>query len=564
MREKIVIGVAKWAKKNEDMFVKIQKLAADLDLDKKDLEKIGEHGEKPISLVFAGQYSAGKSTIIKALTGLESIATGAGITTQEAHIYNWNGLQVIDTPGIHTTLRPEHDAISYKAIAEADILVYVVTQELFNDEIGHDFRHLLIDQDKKKEMILVVNKMADIGNTPENQEIKRKDLEKVTEPATPEEVHTVFIDAESYLDSRSETDPEVAEELRIRSNFQQLVDTLNMMAKEQGIQARLTTMLYSLCDYLQRNSEKYNTSSGSIELDMVEESLRQQRHIYWEERRAAGLESAAIIREAASKIRNLGGRLADSMDEWSSEEEAKAKLQEAYDEVEHIAEECGSNMTDKVKEMADTLKEKLENFSLTDFSKDLSSRLQMGMETEDSLVKELLKEGIIEKSGKYMVQATTKGGKATAKGLQMFTNTDMHSCILGIGRFFGHKFIPWEAVKLAKGINVAGKALGVFGAVASVYFQYEEDQEAKKREQEMRRNRELIRAGFNDASCALKEHFEKGRSDILKIYDEQISDIDNKLRKIENNKTQTSEAYRAILQAEQDCQSLIKEIHDEF
>ena len=37
-----------------------------------------------IRLVFAGQYSAGKSTIIKMLTGNQDIATGAEITTQEA------------------------------------------------------------------------------------------------------------------------------------------------------------------------------------------------------------------------------------------------------------------------------------------------------------------------------------------------------------------------------------------------------------------------------------------------------------------------------------------------
>ena len=89
-----------------------------------------------IKLVFAGQYSAGKSTIIKMLTGNESIATGAEITTQEAHSYDWNGLEITDTPGVHTTLRPDHDEISYEAIASADMLVFVVTNELFDSYIA--------------------------------------------------------------------------------------------------------------------------------------------------------------------------------------------------------------------------------------------------------------------------------------------------------------------------------------------------------------------------------------------------------------------------------------------
>ena len=134
-----------------------------------------------IKLVFSGQYSAGKSTILKMLTGDESITIGAGITTQKANEYEWKGLKVIDTPGIHTQLRPDHDAISYEAISKADMLVFVVTNELFDEFLAGHFRKLAIDKDKAGEMILVVNKMGrtSLGNSPEQQEIISKDLEKV-------------------------------------------------------------------------------------------------------------------------------------------------------------------------------------------------------------------------------------------------------------------------------------------------------------------------------------------------------------------------------------------------
>ena len=99
-------------------------------------------GERPISLVFAGQYSSGKSTLLKALTGRDDIATGAGITTEEAHSYEWEGVTVIDTPGIHTSLRPDHDATSYEAISNADLMVFVITNELFDSHLGHHYRKL--------------------------------------------------------------------------------------------------------------------------------------------------------------------------------------------------------------------------------------------------------------------------------------------------------------------------------------------------------------------------------------------------------------------------------------
>ena len=151
-------------------------------LEKKALRALEDAGVKPdmngsktdkVRIVFAGQYSAGKSSIIKMLTGDDTIATGAKITTEETHTYEWNGLEIVDTPGVHTTLRPDHDEISYKAIASADILVFVVTNELFDAYIADHFRHLAIDKDKAGEMVLVVNKMdrAAGGNTPEQQDI---------------------------------------------------------------------------------------------------------------------------------------------------------------------------------------------------------------------------------------------------------------------------------------------------------------------------------------------------------------------------------------------------------
>ena len=149
--------------------------------------QIRDNKSDTIRLVFAGQYSAGKSSILKMLTGRADIAIGADITTQQAHTYDWNGIEVVDTPGIHTQLRPDHDEISYDAIASADMLVFVVTNELFDSYMADHFRKLAIDKDKAGEMILVVNKMDRTaeGNTGEQQNIIREDLKKVLEPYTP-------------------------------------------------------------------------------------------------------------------------------------------------------------------------------------------------------------------------------------------------------------------------------------------------------------------------------------------------------------------------------------------
>ena len=94
-----------------------------------------ESASEKIRLVFAGQYSAGKSTIISMLTGRDDIEIGAAITTQDARVFDWNGIEITDTPGIHTKLRHDHDEITYEAIAAADLLVFVITNELFDSYI---------------------------------------------------------------------------------------------------------------------------------------------------------------------------------------------------------------------------------------------------------------------------------------------------------------------------------------------------------------------------------------------------------------------------------------------
>ena len=141
------LEIPEYSERSSQLIADAHALYQEIGCDESTLPGDAFGSDKPISLVFAGQYSAGKSTILKALTGFD-IATGHEITTEEARAYDWHGVQVVDTPGIGTGRRPEHDEISYKAIADADLLVYVVTYQGFDELIAQDFRELLIDRDK--------------------------------------------------------------------------------------------------------------------------------------------------------------------------------------------------------------------------------------------------------------------------------------------------------------------------------------------------------------------------------------------------------------------------------
>src|SRR5690606_2944338 len=112
----------------------------------------------PLNLVFAGQYSAGKSSLIKMLTGIEDIKIGAGVTTDVVTQYQYKSLNIWDTPGILAGECEQHDAKALEAMAKADLLVYVITNELFDDIVGAAFRDLCFKQGRAKEMMIVINK----------------------------------------------------------------------------------------------------------------------------------------------------------------------------------------------------------------------------------------------------------------------------------------------------------------------------------------------------------------------------------------------------------------------
>ncbi|GEA29050.1 GTPase Era [Microcystis aeruginosa NIES-4325] len=112
-----------------------------------------------LQIAFIGQYSAGKSTIISALTGYKSIKIGSDITTDKATSYVWQGIKLVDTPGIGTERR-DHDEVTYEAIKQADLLIFCTTHMLLDDHIVEHFKNLAYEKQYAHKMMLVFNKLS--------------------------------------------------------------------------------------------------------------------------------------------------------------------------------------------------------------------------------------------------------------------------------------------------------------------------------------------------------------------------------------------------------------------
>ena len=537
---------------------------ADIDI------QIRNSKESEIRLVFAGQYSAGKSSIVKMLTGIEDIAIDAGITTQEAHTYNWQGITIVDTPGIHTQLRPDHDEKSYEAIASADMLVFVVTNELFDSFIAEHFRKLAIDKDKAGEMILVVNKMdrTSGGNTAEQQAIIREALKEVIEPYTPEKLNLTFLDAKSYLESldEREEDPEYADELLEQSGYAEFINTLNRFVKEKEIPSKLTTDLYVIDDCLERAIKELQPKSTDTDIDALEENLLQQRHLLIEARGGIRQEVNDIFTTAASRVRDYGLDAANLLMEGCKQEEVEQELEKYIRSAEDEIERCQEDAKTVIDARLNKMGQKLEEIENSEFSQKLKSRLSGKFEGLPDGIKQIVSNvsSVAQRAGKTVLENSYKAGVEGGLKLTNFSGSTVHQMVLKTGHFLKFKFKPWQAVKITKGISIAGQALGILGVGMTVFMQIKEDQDEDRIREDLRNNRQNVRCQFNAAANELEDYARQFIKDSIdRPLGNLISVIDGNIEEIRNTRKNRSAICQTLESLQKECRNLIKDIHAE-
>ncbi len=335
---------------------------------------------EPLRIVFAGQYSAGKSSLLKVLTNREDIEIGAGITTQQVQQFNWNGIEIIDTPGVHTELRSDHDALTYEAISSADLLVFVITNELFDSHLADHFRKLAIERDKAHEMLLVVNKMQRCaqGNTPVARDVIREDIRKVLVPFTPEELRTSFVDAELALDARMEQDEEVSKVYQRKSGFDNFLDTLNAFVTEKQLAVRYTTSLYTLEQVLQEALAA--EPSDDTDVDALEELLLQQRRALVDTRVQLPRAVESQVQRTTDKIQQEGRKVADLIHGGLDPKTIDRELKAAQGRVQEDTDTLSERIQKTVEEHMSALAERVNQIAQSELAKELFPRLAKRVE----------------------------------------------------------------------------------------------------------------------------------------------------------------------------------------
>lgn len=470
---------------------------------------------KPLKIAFVGQYSAGKSSLIKMLTGLDEIGVGAGVTTKTTSEYAYKGLSLLDTPGIRAGDCETHDAQAEQAMRDADLLIFVITNELFDDVLGREFRRLCFTLKREKEMLLVVNKTQ---SDPGLRQTKLDGIRMALEPLEPERFPIVFTDAECYFEALEEEDPRERAELLQRSGYEPLQRAIDRFVAERGLYARLTTPLQHLRSALERTLDELRPGEP-IEKDMTRLCSQKQQLI--ERHRRLGEEALKGRIDAAH-----GGIIGqgDELIFLVGSEDYEARAQKSNELYQDVLRNC-------IRELDEILESSVQNLNSEAAAlaeTPLANRIKIALEAAEAA--RLAAGGFVDEeetlqltassgaplfnvgSVKHVADAIgykgwrlaesavnrTPTGRIVSSGLRAASGSELHGIVKNTGHFFGHKFKPWEAVKYTDKIGSTARSVSAVAFVIGPALQLLQDYREKQEEAKTAKARGEIRKTFHD------------------------------------------------------------------
>ena len=480
--------------------------------------------DSKLRIVFVGQYSSGKSSIISALTNDASIRIDSDIATEKTEDYEWRSVILTDTPGISAG-RKDHDAITHRKIQHADLLVYVVTYSLFDNVLIEDFRRLAVDYNYKGKMLLVVNKMySEEGEYTELCRTYTRSLGEQIGAETLAGIPVSFVAAGYALDDDPEFHP--------YSHIDDLAEKLDALIAKNlalaGVEAVGQIVATTIEEELAGGVDGTSKDEQQL-LQRVERVVSRVKR-----------DSESALREEVTGIkslaRSLGSECAASVGE---SETIEAEIDDASEGLNRRSEECFNRLAARFSELDEELDKELGDLS----ESNLAHRFFAEYEGKAADVAPDREAASISQQSDYAVAkqlssllgrgssqiATMSAGAKAGSGLLTSTGASgsaIHQTVLNVGKALGVKFQPWQAVNIAKNIGNVGKVLGPIAAVLPLVVEFVDVIQEEKRTQQLADGRRKVREGFQDAGAKIVEQLEKsGREYIEGKYAVLIGEI---------------------------------------
>ncbi len=443
--------------------------------------------------------------------------------------------------------------------------------------IGKHFRQLAFERHKAKEILLVVNKMARDSGTAET---KISSLLPVLEPMLPEDFNTTFIDAECYLDALEEDDEQDREDLFEESNFEALVTSINSFVEQKGFLGKLTTPLSSMQSTVRKLREEKSVSNPEEKL--LIELLHRKLSILREGELRLKRKMTEMLNSTLYEVSGFGDDLAEMICESSTEDAVKAKSDEAETRCKFVVDKLSEDFVTTVRSHVDQVTSELEQLEKSQLAKALNDAIDQisSGHVADNIthIGDQIKISDYEsgandryaklsswaQKGLNFTSESAKGVNATANNLGSaagVSGSSLHNGVKIVGKFFGVKFKPWQAVNIAKNIGNVARYLGPAMAVIGVGLQIYDDLKQEEQRTTMRDARANIRREFRKIAKDLEQQFQEGiLHTVNDIHCEEIQQTQSTLDEIITGNFQVCQQLTELSELEKELGNLIVKI----
>jgi small GTP-binding protein len=429
---------------------------------------------KYIKIAFVGQYSSGKSTIISALTGNRDIKIDANVATEIVSEYEWNNIVLMDTPGISAGKKEEHDQRTMQALKECDLIVYVLTSQLFDNLIFNDFVKMAYENSYNDKMLVVINKMS--MENGEFEDLKQNYLESIKKQFQEKGLSfgfpIAFIDAYDYIDGFESEDDEFIE----ISHFDDFVALLNDFVARKGIMKReFDTPIRILRKYLSDIAvSEVDPNLARIFSQCANIIKRIKNDIERETAYKLNAFEDDNVKEALSVSENFGNK---------KKEEIESSVDQLQHSIENKAGELVKSIGESINENYNRMAEEVREFQSLDSLRQFEQNIEIQLKSPKLSEEERNNMG----SQRKMVQWLTQGGRTIVEksggtsflgGISEVAGSQLHKGVYDVGKFFGHNFKPWEAVRISSKIAKFGQyGVPFIASAISMYLDIRSDNE---------------------------------------------------------------------------------------
>lgn len=492
----------------------------------RELDELDERNE--IKIAFVGQYDSGKSTIISALTGNKDIKISADVETDVVSEYNWNDIILLDTPGILAGKLEQHDTRTKEAIKKCDLIVYVLTSQLFDDVIFENFIDLAYNQHLNDKMMVVINKMSmESGDYKTLSENYRASINSIfKERGYDFNFPLVCIDAKDYIDGVNENDDEFIQ----LSRFNDFVDQLNAFVENRGlIKKQFDTPIRILKGCISDVAIS-DVDSGLLDIytNYIARIRKCMRDIKMDtELIADRFENSAIAKsnEVAAQIGSINS------------DDLKAKNEALTREINEMVVDYTKKVEDKANSNYQELMDDMEQFVNKDstvmYIENIESRLNspsISVQERSNLESQKHFLDYISKGGAKIADMS---GVTTLSGIKQASGSQLHNIVYKVGKFFGHKFEPFGAVKIAAKMGKICKfGIPVVTAGLSIFLSVKEKKDEEKQIKMIKAAKEQYEADTRSTISKIRNKLED------EVQNSIIANYDNKLEEVNKMKTE--------------------------